>query len=163
MFQFSSVNVCICTSISWHFNKIHLIALSELKKNFSNGFALLFCKMTAEVSRNNCAKGHEDWKFIWYILDISKLAGSKLTRFLVCLSSPQYTPLLKDLKGWLWKCIRWKDSWTDLKRAAFSFNRKQQRRSACIQITYKKVQYQSLGQQSFLTQKWKSFIIIQKS
>ena len=32
-------------------------------------------------------------EFPWYILDISKLAGSKLTRHRVCLSSLQYTPL----------------------------------------------------------------------
>ena len=46
--------------------------------------------MTAEVSRNNCAR---------YILDISKLAGPKLTRFRVCLSSLQYSPLTEKLKG----------------------------------------------------------------
>ena len=43
--------------------------------------------------RNNCAKRHKDWKFPWYISDISNLAGSKLTRCRVCLSSLQYTPL----------------------------------------------------------------------
>ena len=42
MFQFSSVNVCICTSISCYFNKIDQIAFSELEKNFR--------KMTAKVS-----------------------------------------------------------------------------------------------------------------
>ena len=72
MFQFSSVNVCICTSISWYFNKIDQIAFSELEKN-SPTISLFFRKMTAEV---NYAKRHEDWKFPWYILDISKLAGS---------------------------------------------------------------------------------------
>ena len=44
--------------------------------------------MTADILRNNC----KDWEFSWYILDISKLAGSKLTRCSVCLSSLQYTP-----------------------------------------------------------------------
>ena len=77
-------------------------------KKFSPTISLFFREMNAEVSRNNGAKRHEDWKFPWYILDISKLAGSKLTRFRVCLSSLQYTPLLKDQKVWLWKCIRWK-------------------------------------------------------
>ena len=34
--------------------------------------SLFFREMTAEVSRNNCAKRHK--KFPWYILDISNLA-----------------------------------------------------------------------------------------
>ena len=62
-------------------------------KKFSPTISPFFCKMTAEVLRNNCAKRRKDWKFPWYILDISKLAGSKLTRSCVCLSSLQYTPL----------------------------------------------------------------------
>ena len=54
MFQFSSVNVCIYTSISWYFNKIDQTAFSELEKN-SSTISLFFCKMTAEVLRNDCA------------------------------------------------------------------------------------------------------------
>ena len=47
--------------------------------------ALFFHNMTDKVSRNNCIKRHKDWTFPWYILDSSKLAGSKLTRFCVYL------------------------------------------------------------------------------
>ena len=65
-------------------------------KKFSPMISLFSLKITAEVSRNHCAKRHADWKFPCYVLHISKLAGSKLTRFRVCLSSLQYTPLLKD-------------------------------------------------------------------
>ena len=39
VFQFLSVNVCICTSISWYFNEIDQIAFSELEKISSNEFA----------------------------------------------------------------------------------------------------------------------------
>ena len=60
MFQFSSVNACICTSISWYFNKIDQIAFSELEKDFLQQFRSFFCEMTAEVLRNNCAKRHKD-------------------------------------------------------------------------------------------------------
>ena len=87
-------------------------------KNISSNDFALFCKMTAEVLRNNCAKRNKNWKFPWYISDISKLAGSKLTRCRVCLSSLQYTPL-QDWQVWLWKCIGWKDYWTFLKRIPF--------------------------------------------
>ena len=77
--------------ISIKSTKLHF---QSWKKISSNDFALLlFCKTTAEILRNNCAKRHKDWKFPWYILDISKLAGSKLTRCRVRLPSLQYTPL----------------------------------------------------------------------
>ena len=75
------------------------ISIKSTKLHFRAGkkiiqqFRRFFRKMTA---RNNCTKRHEDWKLPWYISDISKLAGSKLTRFRVCLSSRQYTPLLED-------------------------------------------------------------------
>ena len=91
MFQFSSVNVCICTSISWYFYEIDQFFFRAGKNSPTT--SLFFNKMTAEVSRNNCAKRHKDLKPPWYILDISKLAGSKLTRFRVCLSLLQCTPL----------------------------------------------------------------------
>ena len=39
MFQCSSVNVCISTSVSWYFNKIDQIAFPELEKSFCNDFA----------------------------------------------------------------------------------------------------------------------------
>ena len=116
----------------WMFVFTHLfldISIKSIKlhfqswKNiFSNDFAL-FRKITADVSRNNCAKRYKDWKFLWYILDISKLAGSKLTRF-VFVHLHFNIPPYKTKKVWLWKCIGWKAYWTDLKRAPFSFNRK---------------------------------------
>ena len=68
--------------ISIKSNKLHF----QNWKNFSPMISLFFRKMNTKVSRNNCAKRHKDWKFSCYILDISKLAGSKLTRFRVCLS-----------------------------------------------------------------------------
>ena len=89
----------------WMFVFAHLfpdISIKSTKLHFQSWkkipstISLSFCKMTAEVSRNNCAKRHEDWKFPWYILNISKLAGSKFTTFRVCLSSLQYISLLKD-------------------------------------------------------------------
>ena len=87
------MNVCIWTSISWYFNNIRPNCIFRAGKKFSATISVFFLKMAAEVSINNCAKWHKDWKFHWYILDISKLAGPKLTRFRVCLSSLQYTPL----------------------------------------------------------------------
>ena len=75
--------------ISVKSTKLHF---QSWKKN-SPTISLFFLKMTAEVSGNNCAKRHTDLKFHWYILDISKLAQSKLTRVPVCLSSLRYTPL----------------------------------------------------------------------
>ena len=83
----------------WMFVFAHLFPYVSIKwtkshfqswKKFSPTISLFFCNMTADVSRNNCAKRHEDWKFSGYISYISKLAGSKLTRFRVCLSSLQY-------------------------------------------------------------------------
>ena len=57
MFQFPSVNVCICTSISWFFNKIDQTAFLELEKTFLQSFRSFFIKWSiAKVSRNNCAK-----------------------------------------------------------------------------------------------------------
>ena len=47
-------------------------------KKFPPTISLFFCKMTSEVLRNNCAKPRKDWKFPWYNLDISKLAGHSL-------------------------------------------------------------------------------------
>ena len=110
MFKFSSVNACICTSISWYFNKMDQIAFSELEKSFLQRFHS-FCKMTAEVLRNNCAKRHKDWKFPWYILDISKLAGSKLTRCRVCLGYVHTVPdrfllRFKSCFGTVWTGIK---------------------------------------------------------
>ena len=55
--------------------------------------------MNTEVLRNICAKRHKDWKFPWYILDISNLAGSKLTRCCVCLFSLQHTSYKADRFG----------------------------------------------------------------
>ena len=76
--------------ISIKSTKLHF---QSWKKNFLQRFRRFFCKMTAEVLRNNCGKRHNDWKFPWYISDTSKLAGSKLTRYRVCLFSLQYIPL----------------------------------------------------------------------
>ena len=89
MFQFSKMNVCIWTSIFWYFNKIDQITFSEMEKKFFPTISLFFRKMTAEVPTNDCTKRHEGWQFPWYILDIAKLAGSKLIKFCVCLSSLQ--------------------------------------------------------------------------
>ena len=76
-------------------------------KKFSPTISLFFRKRTAEVSRNNCAKRvrQKDCKFPWYILDISKLAGSKLTRFRVC--PPPPSPLTR-LKGFAVEMYRMK-------------------------------------------------------
>ena len=67
MFQFLSVNVCICTSISWYplSHKIDPNCIFRAGKNFSPTISLFFLKMTAEVSRNNCAKRHKAWRFPW--------------------------------------------------------------------------------------------------
>ena len=62
MFQFSSVNIRSCTSISWYFNKIDQIAFLKLEKILQQFRSQVFCKMTVEVSRNNCIKRHKDWK-----------------------------------------------------------------------------------------------------
>ena len=55
-------------------------------------------------------------------------------------------PLTKRLEGLAVEMYR-------MKRLLNSFNRKQQRRLACIQITHKRLQFQSLGQQSLLKKK----------
>ena len=164
MFQFLSVNVCICTSISWYFNKIDQIAFSELEKIFSNYFALFLWNDCRCIKKQLCQTAYGlkipliylrvvfywaefsrgiifsfvFWRPLsanWSLnkrkcrsarkippsgkwpLDISKLAWSELNRFVFVNIPPYY-------KVWLWKCIRWKDYWTDLKRATFSFNRK---------------------------------------
>ena len=75
--QWMFVFAHLCSDISIKSTKLHF---QNWKKN-SPTISLFFRKMTAEVSRKNCGKRHKDWKFPWYILDISKLAGSKLTRF----------------------------------------------------------------------------------
>ena len=62
--------------------KLHFQSWEKFSPTISLSF--FFRKMTAEVARNNCAKRHKD---------ISKLAGSKLTRYRVCLPSLHYTPL----------------------------------------------------------------------
>ena len=65
--------------ISIKSTKLHF---QSWKKIFSNDFAL-FCEMTGEVSRNNCANDMRT--------ENSLQAGPKLIRFRVCLSSLQYT------------------------------------------------------------------------
>ena len=69
--------------------------------------SLFFPKITAEEPRSNCAKRHKDGKFPGYIFDISKLVGSKLTRFRVCLSSLEYTGVTR-LKGLVVEMYRMK-------------------------------------------------------
>ena len=61
--------------------------------------SLFFRKMTADVSRNNCAKRHKDWKFPWYILGVSKLAGSKIPR-LRLLNIPRCTHDIPPMYSW---------------------------------------------------------------
>ena len=75
-------------------------------KKFSPTISLFFHKMTAKVSRNNCAKRHEDWKFPCYILDISKLTGSKLTRLFIFTSIYSLTKRLKCLAVEMYKMKR---------------------------------------------------------
>ena len=65
-----------------------------MEKKFSPTISLFLSKMTAyryqETNVPNCMRTENS-----IVLDISKLTGSRLTRFRVCLSSLQYTPLLK--------------------------------------------------------------------
>ena len=79
-----------------------------------------------------------------FTLDISKLAGSKLTRFRVCLHSLQYYKTITILQGFVVEMHKMKRLLNLL--APFSFNRKYERGSACIQVTHKKLQFRSLGQ-----------------
>ena len=56
----------------------------------------------------SCAKRLKDWTSRWYNFDSSKLAGSKLASFHVCLHLFQCTP--DQNNRFDYKCIRWKDS-----------------------------------------------------
>ena len=94
MFQFASMNVCICTFISWYFNNIDQIAFSELEKIFSNDFALFLWSDCGGIKKQ--LQRYEDWKFPWYILDISKLSWVKAYKISCLFNLLQYTPLLKD-------------------------------------------------------------------
>ena len=58
--------------ISIKSNKLHF----QSWRKISPTTLLFFRKMTAKVSRNNCAKWHWDWTFLSYFSDSSNLAGS---------------------------------------------------------------------------------------
>ena len=57
-FKFWSAKVCICTSTLPDISIKS--AFPELGKEFPPTISLFFRKMTAKVSRNNCAKWHQD-------------------------------------------------------------------------------------------------------
>ena len=90
--QWKLVFASLFLDISIKLTKLHFQSWKKIPPTIS----LFLFQMTAEVLRNNCDKRHKDWRFPWYILDKSNLAGSKLTRCRACLSSFQYTPL----QGW---------------------------------------------------------------
>ena len=91
--QWKLVFASLFLDISIKLTKLHFQSWKKIPPTIS----LFLCEMTAEVLRNNCAKWHKDWRFLWYILDILKLV-------------------------WLWKCRGWKDYWSFLKRAPYPFN-----------------------------------------
>ena len=76
--------------ISIKSTKLHF---QRWKKISSNDFALFSAKWLPRYWEITVPNSIRVENFPWYILDISKLAGSKLTRCRVCLSSLQYTPL----------------------------------------------------------------------
>ena len=101
-------------------------------KKFPQTISLFFCKMTAEVLRNNFVKRHKDWKFPWYISDISinfSLVKAYQMSCLVIFTSI-YPPYKTDRfcsEGLAVEMYR-------MKRLLNFLERKSQRRSACIQI-----------------------------
>ena len=69
-------------------------------KNFSATISLIFFKITAEVSRNNCSKRHENWKFPWYILNSHlKVSWVKAYQISSLFIFTSIYPLTKRLKG----------------------------------------------------------------
>ena len=87
----------------WRFVYIHLFPVvwrkslksdfQRWRKNFSIDFALFFVKWLLKYFLTfRCAKRFKDWTSLSYNSESSKLAGSKLARFHVCLHSFQCTP-----------------------------------------------------------------------
>ena len=109
------INPVGCFSLGhWRFVYTHLYFLlcKENHENriyragekISQAISLFFRKIIAKFS---CAKRLKDWTFLWYNSENSKLAGSKLASFHVCLHSFQCT--LDQNNRFSKKCIRWKD------------------------------------------------------
>ena len=103
------LNICICTSISWYFNKIDQTAISDLEKISAT---LFFHKITVEVSRNKCAKRHKDWKFPLIYFRHLKVGCVKAYQISCLFIFTSIYPLTR-LKGLAVECIRRKDYWTD--------------------------------------------------
>ena len=105
MFQSLSVKVCICTSISWYFQKIYKICISRAGEKIPSPISLYFRKVTAKVSRNNSQMTlglnipfpyFRHFRFSW--VEAYQI---------LCLSSFQCTPNQNNRLGK--KCVRKKD------------------------------------------------------
>ena len=74
------------------FEENHQNWISRAGEKFSPTISLFLRKMIAWVSKFSCAKRFKGWTFLWYNSESSKLAGSKLPSFHVCLHSFQCIP-----------------------------------------------------------------------
>ena len=106
--------VCICTSISWYFNKIELIAFSGLAKNFLQRFQSFSVKRLPSYQDITVPNGVRKVPMIYFRhLNVSWVNAYQISCLFIF---TLIYPLAKRPEG---LAVRWKDYWTELKRAIF--------------------------------------------